>query len=30
MKLPQFYTDLGFRQIFENSTAGRNSSCRSG
>jgi len=30
MKLPSVDTDLGFRQIFENSTAGRNSRCRSG
>ena len=29
MKLPSVYTDLSFRKIFENSTVGCNSRCRS-
>jgi len=29
MKLPSFYTDLCFKQVFENATAGCNSPCRS-
>jgi hypothetical protein len=29
MKLPSVYTDLCFKQIFENATAGRDSRCRS-
>jgi len=29
MKLPSFYTDLCFKQVFENATADRNAPCRS-
>jgi len=29
MKLPSVYTDLYFKQVFENATAGCNSHCRS-
>jgi hypothetical protein len=28
MKLLSVYTDLGFKQVFENGTDGRNSPCR--